>query len=390
MGDPTNSAKTIAHKLRSKLGALRRKFLNALPATHASIPGGETPPGSRPATFVERSSSPYVDEANPVGLYAFYCPSNSEIAQPSGGSSYGQEIEPLLEGWREDSSRIKQEIELARHYGIQGFVVECDADNQDLAIQLAHDLSRANDSGFSFCVSIQAQEPAVIERIEALFALPGYKCFSGRPLLVVESPHAEDLSDLLPQLGGDSSPLKRPFLVFAATREFAGDPKAFGVDAILQLAPNTVRSSRFRPRKVFGETQAPVYSDYRLMQVMVERPVKDYADFEAVYSGWRSQDATYAYSDPIYYERWLTGASTRTAKNKNLPEAVVFIKSWNDLRHDATLIPDRRFGYKLLESTFSALRATEPIIYKGTRNFDLEEFVARRPELSYKPRPTSP
>ncbi len=140
------------------------------------------------------------------------------------------------------------------------------------------------------------------------------------------------------------SPRRRSF------RETQGN---LGVDGVLQLAPHTVFSSFWLPRHVWrkrhsGAAEKAIYSYYRLVGVMTRRPFGHYADFEAVYTGWHSNTGpaaiAYAYNDPLYYERWLTSACARTAKNTNLPEPIVLLKSWNDWAHGATLLPDKKFG----------------------------------------------
>jgi len=265
-------------------------------------------PQTQSDLYVEHDPSPYTDPGAGLRLLAFYSPqSRGPGANFPVSNDLDGRLEPLLEGWNSDSKQIGKEVELAKHYGIAGFIVEYAYDG-DLrtSIRLTRNLATVCGPDFSFCLSFRFDTETEIaywaaffsDQVRIFLGHAGYKRVEGRPLVVFESPlPAEAFAPAIKFLRWrfDVTSHESPYIVLGALSEVVEDPRCQGFDAVVQLAPHKVQRTPFPPREVWMATGAapvarPVYSYASMKRVMLNRPVKDYPDFEAVYVGWNPRN----------------------------------------------------------------------------------------------------
>lgn len=188
----------------------------------------------------------------------------------------------------------------------------------------------------------------------------------GRPLLLVYRP------DLLPN-PLETSERWRAWcrregigdIYLAYTQSFeARDPAAYGFDAAVEFPPNntapldiTDEVERLRP-----EFSGFIY-DWRVYPYF-SRAYRDpgYRLFRGVNPSWDNEarrpgkGVIYYGSSPEGYREWLENAIEDTvARFPDPDERLVFVNAWNEWAEGAHLEPDQRYGYAYLQATRDAL-----------------------------------
>jgi hypothetical protein len=342
---------------------------NATAASAADTNPSPSVPSKNSLTDVDR----YALSATPAKLQcmAFYSPQLPLDSAPASPSS---------------------EVKLAMAYGITGFVIEYayTGSEQDSA-KVVSEVAACSNGSFSFCLSFRVdQDNNLSERIQAVldvarryFDLPSYERYLGRPVVVIETQlPAGAFSKAVP----DSEPEGRPFLIYGALSELTDSPVEAGFDAAIQLAPHTVSNTHFPPSKVWvgqgwSDTDKKVYSYASVKRATLNRPKKSYPEFEAVYAGWDSETEAYGYPTVLLYRQWLNTIGRRAFVNPSLPTPLVFVKSWNDWKHNCAVAPDKRYGYKDLEATKAVLLDTDQFVQYDPTPFTTQQ--ARVELLAY-------
>jgi len=106
----------------------------------------------------------------------------------------------------------------------------------------------------------------------------------------------------------------------------------------------------------------------------------------------------YGYRTHFLFQGWLSAASRRVGLRSGadgssqselqapLPEPLVFVKSWNDWGNGCGIAPDKRYGYKTLQSLKSALTIAGTVVGPRTQVVDLHDFEAPASEFDGVPR----
>jgi len=291
----------------------------------------------------------------------------------------------------------RQQIELAKHYGIHGFCYHHywfggrrlleGPFNQVLAnpdLDLPFCLCWANENwtrrwdGLDQEILIgQKHSPeddlAFIADIALALRDPRYIRFNGRPVLIVyrvnRLPDAKATAARWREYCRNEG-IGELYLV--AARSFGvTDPRPYGFDAAVEFPP-----LESHPRRMNSEIRFinPAFDDsvFRFDEMVdsyLAISANGYTNIKAVCPGWDNEARRpgkghiFRESGALPYSRWLRGACAQTLhamSNNSEQPPFVFINAWNEWAEGAHLEPDRKFGYSNLHVTATVLQDFKP------------------------------
>ena len=226
-----------------------------------------------------------------------------------------------------------------------------DGRERDLLITQSH--SPADDLAFIAYVSTYLRDERYIR-------------IGGRPLLLVYRP------DLLPspmetaerwRVWCREQGIGEIFLAYTQSFE-ARDPAFYAFDAAVEFPPNntTPRDITDEVELLTPDFQGVIY-DWRVYPQR-SRSYRDpgYRLFRGVNPSWDNEarrpgrGAIFYGSSPAGYREWLANAIEDTlARFPEPDERLVFVNAWNEWAEGAHLEPDQRYGYAYLQATRDAL-----------------------------------
>lgn len=362
--------------------------------------------------YVARATTSFAVAENPLKLIAFYLPQFHPI--PENDQWWGQgftewtnvaKAMPQYLGHHQPrlpadlgfyDLRIpdiqRQQIELAKQYGIFGFcyhhywfggkrLLERPF-NQILAdpkLDLPFCVCWANenwtrrwDGKDSEVLIAQSHSPeddiAFIEDLAPALRDPRYIRFNGRPVLIVY--RAADLSDAkaTTQRWRDycwQTGIGELYLVAARTFGVS-DPRPYGFDAAIDFPPHIaglqVANTNVR---VINPQYSGLVFDYKDLAAAFSRDEDPgYPLIKTVSPSWDNEarrpgrGTVFHGASPKAYADWLNSACSSTLQSVqsgiDLPP-FVFINAWNEWAEGAYLEPDRRYGFAYLEATARTL-----------------------------------
>jgi lipopolysaccharide biosynthesis protein len=291
----------------------------------------------------------------------------------------------------------RQQIELAKQYGIHGFCYHHYWFGGKKLLQGPFNRILTNpDLDFPFCLCwanenwtrrwdgrdqdvlvTQNHSPeddlAFIADIAPALQDRRYIRFNGRPILIVYR------VSLLPDAHATAQRWREYCraegigeLYLVAARSFGiKDPRAYGFDASLEFPPHEVNPRILNDDVEFlnPDFEGNVYSYNEMVDSYLAIDSNDYPIIKTVCPGWDNEarkpgrgDIFFG-SNPDTYARWLRGARDWTLKkcasNSKHPP-FVFVNAWNEWAEGAHLEPDRKYGYANLHVTANSLQAITP------------------------------
>ena len=281
-----------------------------------------------------------------------------------------------------------QQADLARHFGIHGFVYyhywflgrrllerpfdEVLASGQPdfpFALCWANEEWTRNWDALSGTVLVEQHyseedDLAHIRWLVRAFADDRYIKIDGRPLMLVYR------SDLLPgperttelwRAETRAAGFPDIYLAMIESRLKRQDPRPLGFDASVGFRSDAYQRLT-APVEAF---RTNVVLDYdAAVDAALHRPPDPWKRFPGVMAGWdntarRRHGATiYSGGTPEAYERWLRGTIASVADVRD-EENYIFVAAWNEWAEGNHLEPDQRYGRQYLEATSRALRAAE-------------------------------
>jgi glycosyltransferase involved in cell wall biosynthesis len=284
----------------------------------------------------------------------------------------------------------KQQIEMARHFGVFGFCYYYYWFNgRQLLDRPLLQVLQDSDLEFPYCICWanenwtrrwdgQDQEIliaqnhssegdlAFIQSLERFFRDRRYIKIDGKPVLIVYR------ADLLPHVKATIKSWRQYclkcgigeiYLVAARTFGFE-NPAPLGFDAAVEFPPHGVSAQEitsqvqlFNPKfrgRIFS------YEDIVRQAQAFTRP--KYPVFRTVMPLWDNSARRgngghiFAGSSPALYREWLESVCDYTMQQFPEGHRMVFVNAWNEWAEGAHLEPDRRYGYAYLNATASALR----------------------------------
>lgn len=297
---------------------------------------------------------------------------------------------------------MRQQIELARDYGIHGFcfhhywfngrrLLELPVQNllKDKSLDINFCLCWANenwsrrwDGSEHEILMPQDHSPeddlAFIDDLIPAFQDERYIRVDGKPVLIVYR------ASLFPDIAATAvrwrarvkeRGLDGIYLVVARSLDSI-NPNEIGFDAAVEFPPNNCNTANiaYQQTIVNNDFVGAVY-DYR--ELALRQGKVDSAEFvchKTVMPSWDncarklSAASSFVNVTPGLYARWLDDALEVTLRRP--PEQrLLFINAWNEWAEGAYLEPDRRYGYANLNATASVLSRTY-------RDPEVEAFIA--------------
>ncbi len=346
----------------------------------------------------------------PVRLIAFYLPqfhaipennkwwgdgftewTNVKSASPQFAGHY-QPRQPGKLGYYdlEDIEVMKQQTELAKHYGIAGFCFYFYwfAEKRLLEKPVLQYLKNNNiEQPFCLCwanenwsrrwdglndkiLIAQNHSPeddlAFIKYISKYLKDPRYIRINDKPLLLVYRPSllpAAEETALRWRAWCSANGIGEIYIAYTQSFE-AVDPERYGFDAAIEFPPNNSAPPLITDRipERHEDFRGQIY-DWRIFPQRSKRYEQpEYTLFRGVCPSWdntarlKNKGSVFLYNSPGEYQQWLTNAIFDTAARfKKKDERLVFVNAWNEWAEGAYLEPDQRFGHSYLEATCEAL-----------------------------------
>ncbi|MDR1361628.1 MAG: glycoside hydrolase family 99-like domain-containing protein [Holosporaceae bacterium] len=140
-------------------------------------------------------------------------------------------------------------------------------------------------------------------------------------------------------------------------------PESYGMDAVIEFPPNCmVGLKKNKTKKIVHSSK---YIAYDMKDYITKKKFLyecDYKVFKAVFPSWDNSARRAKYGcriyeneTPVLYKKWLKACITYTRENHTADEQMVFINAWNEWAEGAHLEPDRKYGYAYLQATREAL-----------------------------------
>lgn len=287
---------------------------------------------------------------------------------------------------------MRRQVELARHYGLQGFCfhyywfggrrllerpLQQLLDNPDIDFPFCvcwanENWSRRWDGADQDILMAQSHSPeddiAFITTLESLLRDPRYIRVDGKPLIVLYRP------SILPDAKATQQRWREHCrrvgigeIMLAMVQFDVEDPRVFGFDLAIEFPPHKLARG-LDPINDQIQLANPDYSGYVVDYGAVVERAREHeaAGFEmirGVFPSWDNEARkpgrgyTFANATPQRYREWLDLAIEYARSHPVAGEHMVFINAWNEWAEGAYLEPDRRYGYAYLEQTRQALLA---------------------------------
>lgn len=310
---------------------------------------------------------------------------NVKPAQPHYSGHYQPHIPGELGYYDlENIETQRQQVELAKRYGIGGFCfyfywfdgkrllenpIKQYLDNPELDLPFClcwanENWSRRWDGLDSQILIGQNHSPeddvAFIEYIAQYMTDSRYIRVDGKPLLVVYRP------SLLPDPKATTNRWRKwcrdnglgeIYLAYTQSFEIA-PPNKYGCDAAIEFPPNSTNPPLANVELLNTDFAGNVFDWSVYLQRSARYSPSSYPLFRGVCPSWdntarrKNRGTSFINSSPRGYQEWLFNAVTDTVRQqKNPDERLVFINAWNEWAEGAHLEPDQRHGYGFLEAT---------------------------------------
>jgi len=285
---------------------------------------------------------------------------------------------------------MRRQVELARHYGLQGFCfhyywfggrrllerpLEQFVTNKDIDFPFCicwanENWSRRWDGMDQDILIGQNHSPeddiAFITALEPLLRDPRYIRVDGKPLIVLYRP------SILPDAKATQQRWREYCrksgigeIVLAMVQFDVEDPRVFGFDVAIEFPPHKLARG-LDPMNDKLHIVNPDYSGYvvdynAVIERASEHSAVDFDMIRGVFPSWDNEARkpgrgyTFANATPERYREWLDLAVDYARKHPVAGERMVFINAWNEWAEGAHLEPDRRYGYAWLSQTRAAL-----------------------------------
>ena len=290
---------------------------------------------------------------------------------------------------------MRRQVELARHYGVQGFCFHYYwfAGRRLLERPLEQFLVN-RDIDFPFCICwanenwtrrwdgldqemLVAQQYsaeddiAFISALESLLRDPRYIKVDGRPLIILYRPSI--LPDARATLERWREHCRKIGIgeIFAAMVQFdVDDPRTYGFDAAIEFPPHKLArglGAINQSLQIVNPEYAGHVVDYASIVARARDCDADYPMFRGVFPCWDNEARkpgrgyTFANATPSRYREWLDLAIDYARRKPVVGERMLFINAWNEWAEGAHLEPDRRYGYAFLNATRGALKKRQSV-----------------------------
>lgn len=376
----------------------------------------------RPEEYVQKRKNKVQLVGNELKLIAFYLPqyhpfpendewwgkgftewTNVTKAQPHFLGQYQPQLPEELGFYDLRVPEVqKQQIDLARQYGLHGFCYYYYWFSGKKLMDLPlNTVLKNKEYDFPFCICWanenwtrrwdgrdqeiliaqqyrQEDDLAFIKDISPIISDERYIRVQNKPLIIVytvyELPDAKKTAQLWRDYCREAGIGE---IYLAAVQRLQGfDPREYGFDAAVEFPPHgldwvSVKHEQVYLNKMF---EGGVW-DYREFVKQTKDKVgkveEEFPVFHATMPSWdntaRRPDGkgnVFTYSSPQEYGKWLEHICEHTENVHSSDEKLVFINAWNEWAEGAHLEPDRKYGYAFLEQTACVLEKMNAFTYR--------------------------
>ena len=283
---------------------------------------------------------------------------------------------------------MRQQIDLARQYGIFGFCFHhCWYEEKERFGLPFRQFLADPKLRISFCVCWENGNPrdpesstsnipqasadphrsdlAFLDSMRSAFLDSRYIRVKGKPLIIIlranELPDPQGLAQRWRQRIAEMG-LPGLYLVGASSCDLAA-PSDIGFDAVVEYPPceSNLTDLLSKVPLIDAKFSGCIRSYSEIVEKEIRLAEQPLVKFKTVMTGWddesRKPGAGHSFtgSTPALYGKWLRHAC-EIARLRPPEERLVFINAWNDWTNGAHLEPDRRYGYAYLHVTANVLR----------------------------------
>lgn len=284
----------------------------------------------------------------------------------------------------------KQQVELAKKYGIYGFCFYYYWFAGKRLLERPIDQFLANpelDLPFCLCwanenwtrrwdgkendilieqVHSEAEYIHFIRDISPHFRDPRYIRVDGKPLLLVYRMNLLPDPDKATELWrSECKKMGIGEIYLVAVQSFGiTDPRPFGFDAAVEFPPHYLGEALVKRNavKITNRRFSGQIFDYNIAaHAMMEKKAEEYTVYKTVMPSWdntaRKQNDAHIFinSTPEAYKTWLANTVKYTQQNLPADKRFVFINAWNEWAEGTYLEPDQKYGYAYLQATAEAI-----------------------------------
>lgn len=362
--------------------------------------------GSRSSECVEFRSHP--GARPPVDLLAFYLPQFHPIPENDkwwgegftewrnvvrGRPRFPGHYQPKLPGPLgyydlRVPETLRKQAELARNYGVSGFVfhlywfagkrllerpLDLFASDPEIALPFCvcwanENWSRRWDGREQYVLIAQQHSPEddirFISEVAKYLRNPRYWRIEGKPLLIVywaaglPDPHAT--ADRWREWCRENGIGE---IHLAAVESLSVSvPSSIGFDSTIEFPPNLMGPPPARGLAPFDPNFGGAIYDYARFSESASQPRDSKSlRFRGVCPSWDNEarkpnrGTVLAGANPRTYQRWLQALVSREIAERPRDRRLIFVNAWNEWAEGACLEPDLRYGYAYLEATRAAL-----------------------------------
>lgn len=282
----------------------------------------------------------------------------------------------------------RQQIELAKQYGIHGFCYHYYWFNGRKVLDTPlENVLKNPDLDLPFCINwanenwtrrwdgqdqdvllaqnhSEKDDLAFIADIARYMRDPRYIRINGKPLLILYRPA------LLPDARATATrwrewcrenTIGEIYLVLTHSFEYI-NPEEIGFDAAIEYAPNTypvkpITEMIIAADKMINPHYEGTILDYNAAAEYGEKqPLPVYKKFRGIFPGWDNEarkpgrGITFINNSPLKFQQWLSSLLAFTHQKFPQTERLIFINAWNEWAEGAHLEPDRKYGFSFLEA----------------------------------------
>lgn len=141
------------------------------------------------------------------------------------------------------------------------------------------------------------------------------------------------------------------------------DPNAYGCNSSCQFPPHGVVSPEINAKitDLDPEYRGRIYDYREVVRSEIARPTASYTQFRCAMPSWdntsrKGKDGNiFAYSSPELFETWLSYLCAQARANLPPESRYVFINAWNEWAEGAHLEPDAKHAHRFLHSVRTAV-----------------------------------
>ncbi len=284
---------------------------------------------------------------------------------------------------------IKEQIKLAKNYGIYGFSIyyywfnrhrlmekplDIILENKDLDINFCINWANENwtkrwDGGDKEVLIAQDDDPEkliyCIKDMEKYIRDERYIKIDGKPLIIIYKPTLiQDIDIMIDNWRKYLREVGIGEAYIMAVKTFDVTEKYKKIfDGFIEFPPFGMKIKVMNNKFKFfnNKFKGVIYNYKKMVDEKTYLREFDYKLYRGIFPAWDNTPRRQFNPDifwgstPKLYETWLSDLAEETINNNKLEEKMIFINAWNEWAEGACLEPDRNYGYAYIQATRNVL-----------------------------------